>query len=50
MVGNGVTKWDVDVFESYVDTLYNFNLISHHTYHTFKSQNCHYGLKTFDDL
>jgi|LauGreDrversion4_2_1035121.scaffolds.fasta_scaffold330070_2 hypothetical protein len=47
MVGNGATKWDVDISPSFPDVMYNFNLIQKPLLDTYKQNGC---INYFNDL
>lgn len=47
MVGNGATKWDVDISPSFPDVMYNFNLIQKPLLDTYKDNGC---INYFNDL
>jgi len=47
MVGNGATNWDLDVFPTFPETLYNFNIIPKTLLDQYNSLNCTYY---FNDL
>lgn len=42
MVGNGATRWDVDVEPAFPATVRFFNIIPANMYDTFVANNCHY--------
>ncbi len=42
MVGNGATRWDVDVEPSFPATVRWFNIIPPDLYDNFEANNCHY--------
>jgi carboxypeptidase C (cathepsin A) len=41
MVGNGATNWDFDVFPSFPDTVFNFNMIPEEWLTTWKENKCY---------
>lgn len=43
MVGNGATNWKYDVWPSFQDTVYNFNMIPKDWLDTFKANNCYFS-------
>jgi len=47
IVANGVTDFNVDVWPSFAQTVYNFNIIPQDVYDTVMTNDCH---QTFRDV
>jgi len=45
LVGNGVTDFNIDVWPSYIQTLYNFNMISKGMYDNYTDNKCNYTFR-----